>query len=506
VSIAANSRWNLLGFGCTLAAHIVTVPVVIDHAGLTEFGRAGLVLAVWAPLFVGTVLGNSVVRLVSSSEALAQRATIVSTLNNALLLCGAAGAILILLVATLVPWLFSHIIPDADSVSYWRNLFLVAAGAWLLQQYSLVIQSSFAGERQFRTIAFVNVLAASATVGSTLLIVQRLPSGVGYLLGLACGFLVSAVSWLGLAAARHGVAAIRHAVHKDTLSPLVHFGKWQAVTFLAGNFANQIDRYVLGVIAQARVIGQFNAANRLQEAIYALVTKATEVLFPHFGASTTRSREYQLAFFLRANWASITFAAAALVPGIVLAHPLLTLWAGDAVANGGSLMLKLLLLGGLIGCASNVATYYFMGAGLASRVAMISIWYSAITILSSLLLLYTLGPYAAGGGIVFASVIRIWMSIAWARRDFGAELTTNRILASNILPLLAGCAIAAALEWTPVANLSSWRSLIATYMALSGLVGIVCAATLSLSREGRSWLRDLAVALRNPETSIGRGP
>jgi O-antigen/teichoic acid export membrane protein len=504
VSIAANSRWNLLGFGCTLAAHIVTIPLVIDRAGLAEFGRAGLVLAVWAPLFVGTVLGNSVVRLVSSAEPASQKSTIVSALNNALLLCAASGAVLILLVGTLMPWLFNRIISDTVSIAVWRTNFLVAAAAWLLQQYSLVMQSAFAGERLVRTIAFVNVLSGLATVVGTLLIIQRFPSGTGYLLGLACGFLASTLAWLALAVARHGPAAIRHALRQDSFRPLVHFGKWQAVTLLAGNFANQIDRYVLGVIAHARVVGQFNAANRLQEAVYALVTKATEVLFPHFGANSNRSRDYQLAFYLRANWASITFAATALVPGIVLAQPLLLLWAGPEVAQGGARMLKLLLLGGFIGCASNVATYYFMGAGFASRVAMISIWYSLVTIVSSIALLYTLGPYAAGGGIVIASVIRVWISIACARRDFGLELSNARILASHILPLIAGCCIAVASEWTPASGLSSWPAVIAAYLATSALVGATCVLMLGSSSEGRSWLRDLVRALW-PSMKTGNG-
>jgi len=494
VSIAANSRWNLFGFGCTLAAHIITVPLVIGQIGLPAFGHAGLVLAVWVPLFVGTVLSSSVVRLVSSSDAASTPQTILHTLNNALLVCGIACAIIGVLVVLLMPWLFSSFVADSRPTAAWRIDFSIAAVAWVTQQYSLVLQGVMVGERKFRTVALVNFAVAAITVISILALVRVFPDSTGYLAGIALGFCSSVLIWSWVVGVSHGRAALRHVHHRENMRPLAVFGKWQAISLLAGNFANQIDRYVLGLIAPARVIGQFNAAYRMQEAVYALVMKGAEVLFPHFGANASRSRDIQLDFFLRANWVTITFGSIVLVPAIVLAFPLLSLWAGSEVANGGSILLKTLVLGGLIGCASNVATYYFLGVGLAERVTRLSIWYSGVTVASSVALLYAFGPSVAGLGIVIASVVRVWMSLSLARKDFGAELSASKLFAANILPLLVGIGIAAALEFTPIDGLSHWYSVIAAYMAVSALIAVVSAACISLHASGRSWLREVAGA------------
>ena len=108
MSIAANSRWNLLGFGCTLAAHLITVPVVIDRIGLGEFGRAGLVIAIWMPLFIGAVLGMSVVRVVSSAPERGQHSATLRALNNALFICLPLCLVMAVLVIAGAPPLVRH--------------------------------------------------------------------------------------------------------------------------------------------------------------------------------------------------------------------------------------------------------------------------------------------------------------------------------------------------------------------------------------------------------------
>ena len=61
--LVKNSVWNMVALFATICVHFVTVPVVISRIGLPQFGIAGLVLAVWAPLLlIGTVVGQAVTR------------------------------------------------------------------------------------------------------------------------------------------------------------------------------------------------------------------------------------------------------------------------------------------------------------------------------------------------------------------------------------------------------------------------------------------------------------
>lgn len=504
MSIAAHSRWNLLGFVSTLAAHLITVPIAIDRIGLAEFGRAGLVMALLSPLFIGAVLGSAVIRLVSSADPASLNARLCGALNNALLVVLAVGMGVVAIAAGLLPLLLVKISPGDVSLETWRINLSIAAAAWIAQQYALVIQGAFAGEQRFATIAFISVHGSIATVVGVLGFVRLLPTSTGYLLGVAFGLAATATGWIIVAVHRHGLRVLRPALHSETLAPVMHFGKWQAVTSFSSNFANQIDRYVLGVIASPVVIGQFNAANRLQEAAYAMVTKAAEVLFPHFGAHSSASLEHQLAFFVRATWVTVTFAAVALAPGIVLATPLLTLWAGADVATGGGLLLQILLLGGLIGCSTNVTTYYLMGIGDIATVAKLSLWYSGITVLASLALLLSFGPYAAGGGIVIASLLRVGMSVHYVRQIFGRSLNPWRIWWSTVAPLAIGLAIAGTLVWiTPVLP-CSWLTIAVAYVSISAFIALASTMGLIIYPEGRAWLRDIRAGLRPQSSSRGR--
>jgi hypothetical protein len=87
------------------------------------------------------------------------------------------------------------------------------------------------------------------------------------------------------------------------------------------------------------------------------------------------------------------------------------------------------------------------------------------------------------------------MSLSLAKKDFGASLSTGKLFAANILPLLVGIVIATALEFTPISGLAHWYSVIAAYMAIGAMIAVVSAACISLHTLGRSWLRGVLHAL-----------
>lgn len=488
MSLAANSRWNLLAFTFTLAAHFITVPFVISHIGLTEFGHAGLVVAVWAPLvLVGTVLGQAATQQMADRISQGDSEASRKFAQSAIFLCLIACTATAILVATIGRPLLGWLVDQPREAHKWYTEIAVAGIGWAAQQYALVLQGICTAHQNYRTIAKVGAASAVATVAATLSFSTWWPNALGYLAGISVGLILSAGAWW---------IAIRVSLGREVLWPMAHaaetrgllrFGKWQTFTQLAGTLGNQIDRYVLGSLASPTVIGQYNAANRLQEAAYAGIVKVAEVLFPYFGANSRREPAAQAHFYLIAAWVVMTFSSAVLAPMIPLADPLLRLWAGPEVANGGALLLQTLVFGGLVGCGSNVATYYFMGTGQVSLLALISVVYSVLTIILSVVLLRLVGPYAAGVGLAIASVVRVALSLALLKRAFGAILTARDLFISNVLPLIAGTALA----WTmakvaPDFGMHNWLSVIGAYVLLSLAVLLAvtgCTATTSFGRE-----------------------
>jgi O-antigen/teichoic acid export membrane protein len=497
-SLVENSRWNLLAFACGLAANFITIPFVVRWTSLEIFGQAGLVLAVCAPLtLIGTVLGQALVREMSSRQGPGEEEVAGRTLDAALRLCLLASAVAWVLLVVGGSWITSFLTGKEAHSQTLALAFLVAATGWFAQQFSLVLQGTCAARQDFRSIARVAAFSAVASIGATLGITWALPTLEGYLFGVAAGFVLTLGGWLFTL--RHGVRwrKVFGGYRKPELAALLHFGKWQGLAQLAGAFGNQIDRYALGALAPVAIVGQYNVANRLQEAAYIGVVKAGEVLFPRFGSLSASSTQERCRFFQIASWVMGTFSAALLAPLVPLAGTVLTLWVGAEAANGGAQLLGTLVLGGIVGAGSNVFVYYAMGIGRNAPVAFISVLYSVITVVFTVLLIKTIGPLAAGAGLLVASVVRFAAALVITRRNFFPQLPWGELVVSAVLPLAVGLSIALAAQGIGVGHVLGWIHLIALYAALGAAVVVATVAMTALTGSGRKILSQTYLSLRS---------
>jgi len=111
--LVSNSKWNLAAFACGLAAQFLTVPFVIQWIGLSGFGQAGLVLAVWAPLMlVGAVLGQATTREMSARLAAGNPQAASRVIDAAMLMCLGACVFGGVALAAVGPGLLSALVSD----------------------------------------------------------------------------------------------------------------------------------------------------------------------------------------------------------------------------------------------------------------------------------------------------------------------------------------------------------------------------------------------------------
>jgi O-antigen/teichoic acid export membrane protein len=487
-SLLTNSRQNLLAFSATIGAHLVIVPVVISEIGLLAFGRAGLVMAAWAPLTViGTVIGQAATREIAARSAAAPDAGALQL--AALLLCGAAAAAAAAAFCAVGPFLLQAL--DATgSAATWRTDVLVLAPGWAAQQFLLVFQGLAAARQDFRLVARVSIVAAIVALVGTLGWTLWMPSATGYLVGVSTGFVAAAVAAAWMLRSHSGLPGDRAGELGAAVRALLGFGRWQFVAQLAGTLGNQIDRYVLASLAAPDVIGQFNAANRLQEAAYVGVVKAAEVLFPRFGANARASNDERKSLYLISSWAVMAFSGFILGPIVTLAEPLMRLWAGADVAQGGALLLQTLTIGGLIGCGSSVFSYYLMGMGQNGPLAAMSVVYSLLTIVLSIATLRVFGPAAAGVGLALASVARVGIALGWCKVKAFPGATWAQLVPATVLPLGTSSLLAWLLSRAlPVERITEWWQLVLAFVVVSMVIALVVTLVTASSSFGRSVLR-----------------
>jgi O-antigen/teichoic acid export membrane protein len=488
-SLVANSRWNLLAFTFALASNFIILPFVVKWIGLPEFGRAGLVLAVVAPLIlIGTVLSQALVREMSSRLGAGDTEGSLRALDAALGMCVLASGAGWVLLVVVGPQFTNFLLGGLTPAGSLQLAFVIAATGWFMQQVALVLQATSAARQDFRTVAQVAAFSATANVVATLVVTYILPTVEGYLAGVGIGLGLSLGAWFWVL--RKDVNVLRFAGGRrgPESRALLAFGKWQTVAHLAGAVSHQIDRYALGAVASVAVVGQYNVANRLQEAGYIGAIKGGEVLFPRFGSLSHRSIEERGELFQTASWVVGTFGAMLLAPLVPLSGAVLTLWVGAEAAEGGAFFLRTLIIAGVIACGSNVFSYHAMGIGRNAPVAAITLLYSAITVAFTVVLIKAFGPAAAGTGLVVASVVRVTAALVLTHRDFFPQLAWAELMTSTVLPVAAGVLLAVGALRLGVGEVHGLAQVAVLYVALATTVLAASVAGSALTDGGRKIL------------------
>ncbi|OYY65760.1 MAG: hypothetical protein B7Y51_02600 [Burkholderiales bacterium 28-67-8] len=490
--LIANSRWNVASFGVALVTNFLTIPLAIAAIGMDQFGSAGLVLGVLAPLaLIGTVIGQVLVRDLAREQAVADVSLSRRIVWSAVSWCSAGALGVGLLAAACGPWVMNNLSRGQGSGRSWAVPIAAGFAAWLLQQFCFLAQAVLAARQAYRSLAIANaagaLLASLAVIGLS----RVWGNDFGFLAGTALGF------GLLLLLLTAGVATECPALLRPSRwgraesDPILHFVRWQGAAHFAGSVANQVDRYVLGVVAPLAVVGQYNVAMRLQEVVHMGVLKVGEVLYPHFCATSDQPGSTRAHFFLRASWLVNMISAAALAPLIPLATPLITLWVDANAAAYGGQILRTLATAGIVGSGVNVFTFFAMATGQTERLAYINLFHSGLMVTLTIPLIFLIGPVAAGMAYVVGNLIR-WCAANWVTQGhFDDSVSGRSLMRASAMPLVCGLVVGWCLQlaWPPQAI--DWAAMLAWYLA-SGLTVLGAGMALAaLSGEGRGWLRDL---------------
>ncbi|MGR9173341.1 oligosaccharide flippase family protein [Hyphomicrobiales bacterium] len=498
-SLLGNSGWNMAAFVFTLVANLATVPFVVRWIGLHDFGNAGIVIAITAPLtLIGTVLGQATVRETSTRTGRGEYSAAFHVAAIALKTCLIASSIGCMALILIGPWIMRGFAsPEASNSQNFMVPFLITATGIFAQQFSLVLQAISVGRQHFKNIAKASAWSSFATVFFTLGCTWFIPTLNGYLSGFAGSLILSALGWLLVT--RHLLTGDEPAGPKtgDELSALLHFGTWQGLSQLAGILGNQMDRYVLASLAPAAVVGQYNICNRVQEAGYIATIRACEVLFPRFGSMAASSESERFDFFLSSSWVNAAFGAIMLSPIAILSRPLLTLWVGKETAEAAGHLLQVLILGGLIGCGYNVFFYYAASMGKNAIATTVSLAYSAMTVMFSIAFIGYFGPIAAGYGLLAATTVRSGLTLIVLRQRFFPAFSLEQMFASTLGPSAVGSILSIAFYQMEFRWIGNWFLLGLAYTLFFVIVAAAIMFTAMASKTGRIILSRIYRSVRN---------
>lgn len=494
-----NSMWNASAFLLNVGLNLLIVPFVLHQLGAAVFGVAGLVTACIAPaLTFSNALGLSTTRELAQRLAPSQREDARRTFATSLLLAGAGGASIALILSLLGPPIARHVFGlDGQLVSDLPLAFAFGAGGWLCQCISAIFVAVFTARQNYARVASTSIVSVVVSISSMLALVPASPlastflgcQAMGFAAGLVLSFVLSrqlAGEWLALPA-----------LYRKPLAGLMSMGSWQFAAQGGALIAAQADRYLLGMLLAPQFVGFYTVAQRLEEAVYIGVLKIGEILFPFFSTLQNESSERKADLLLRSSWVLNVVAASALGGLIPVAGPLLHLWTGAEVANEAQRVLVILSIAGMLGCTSNAFAFYLLAAGRTQSNALISFVTAAFTICTSAVALPHFGWQAAGWSACIGMVAQSITTTVLLRRSFSHGGMWSQLAHFVWLPLAMGIITALLLRQSILGTLLDkgvhWWNLVGLYGLSAGVIFAVVVAASRVGPHGATCWRDLRV-------------
>jgi O-antigen/teichoic acid export membrane protein len=491
--VAGNSVWNLIAFLVGIGANLITLPFVIGHLGIFQFGICGLFIALATPLsLVGTTLGQSTAQGIARYLSQDDRVAVTEFCATILVLGSLGIAVTGIVLGSVAPLIVRGLYPKYEAgIHSIRLVSITLAFGWAAQQLSLLMQGTHVACQTYRRIATINALGA--IVGALFIfgIVTRQPNVEGYILALALGYGSTTLFWAVSTIATFPWVMVRPRIHRHMTRSIAAFTGWQMFAQLVANLAGQIDRYLLGAWVSAEAVGYYNVSQRLEEVAYIGVLRAGDALFPQFSMNASEALDRQAEIFFRAAWMLNLVAAIVLSPLLPWAPSLLLVWVGPTASEFATPVLRVLTVGGLLGCAGNVFSLYALGIAKTRYIALLSVASALTTTVASIVLLRQFGFAAAGMGVVLGMLANACVMISLIRHHFGRQGSAGRIATSVLLPIAVALVVAGGVAAVGIPIQNSWPRVLLGYAATSLLVMLSIVLVTRLTHEGRKSLADL---------------
>lgn len=496
--LVGNSSWNAVAFLVGVGLNLVILPFVVFRLGVVAFGVAGLVAACIMPaLSFSNALALATARELTQRLSLPERADARRLFGTALLLAGAGGLSIAMVVATAGPPLARNLfnLGGLEASGDLAAAFLLGAGGFLCQCFSAVVFSLFTARQDYARLSTLNVATSIVSTTSMLLLIPLWPRASTYIGCQALGFAVGLLLALKMGRGMLAEWIAGPAFHRASFSALANIGGWQFAAQIGGLLATQADRYMLGAFLPPQFVGFYTIAQRLEEVVYVGVLKIGEILFPFFGTMQKEPTERVVDLLFRSSWVLNLLAACVLGALIPVAGPLLTVWTSAEVAGEAARVLVILSVAGLLGCSSNVFVFFLLAGGKSRSTAMISLATAIVTLLVSAAILPLWGWQAAGWSACAGMVAQLIVTVVLLRRSFDIPDLGRRIAHFVLLPLAAGIATALTLRYLAGSQLFDtaprWWYVGGSYCLAAGIIFAVAAAVSRIGTYGEVCWRDL---------------
>ncbi len=361
MSIARNSRYNLIGAIIPIALALVTVPIYLRLVGDDRYG----VLSI-AWLFLGYFglfdlgLGRATTYQISAlrDAPASERAEVFWSAIVVNVIMGLIGAAVLWSVSY---YFFEHVFKIGPAIrpEITASVPLLAASVPIATMTG-VLTGTLMGQDRFLE---VNMLSVTSTA-----LFQILPLIVAWLIGPnISGLLAAALLARVIAIAAMWMRCYRillkgqkiHFARSRALS-LVGYGGWVTLTSIFGPALVIVDRFAIGAILGSAAVTVYTVPFQLAQRIAILPNALVGAIFPRL---PTADREEQSRLTVRALLVLSTILGPPIMVAIFVLHPFLDIWVGRRIGGDAAAIGRLIVLGFWINAFAVIPYSRLQGTG-----------------------------------------------------------------------------------------------------------------------------------------------
>lgn len=446
VKTIKNSILNIASFLIGLLVNFYLLRYVVSQIGIEAYGISALLLVIVAPLTLANLgFGEATTKYVAEymhrKEHTKAGAFIRTTLFMNLLIGVGGGGLVFFFGGKVVMWAFSSQINHTYDELVTDCMRVVAFG-WLFNQCSAAFMGVPVALQRFRLVALGNLIFVLVSAVSTYILISKGWGLLGYTIATVTGQLGGLLFWIYSARQLLPDVSILPVPDKAAWKKSFHFGGWQTLSQLGGLLAQQAEKYVMGVLLSIASVGVYNVALNIEQKIYAMVHKLSEVLFPMFSALSNETADRKANILIKSTWITTSLAVSLLVSVIPFAHPLINLWMKNTtLADLGEPVLQTICLAGAFGSATTAGYFFLLGVGKTQKITYISILTGVVTVVSAAIILPFWGLKGAGWSALIAAAVQ---SVAITRVMYTAlkdTVSLSSIFTAVFAPILSGAAL-----------------------------------------------------------------
>ena len=422
-SPAANALQELVLFVYPVALTIVLTPVILHYIGPEQYGIFALANVLIG--FVGLLdigMGPAIVRFLSVSLATSDFSQGRAVLGVGLTFYTAVGVIGFV-VALIGGQLLPDILSLSPDLSGTATFAISVAGVGF---FFTVIRSPYASIpgalQRFDTATVVNLISITAGAVGTVAVLSADWGLRGLMIVTALQPLLPLALYVRSTKRLVPELKVRPAYDGPLMRRMVSFSAYSFVSNMAGTVLFQIDKIVLGSLANVSLVTYYVVPGNIAQRLHSGVAQVAGVILPVSADLHAREEHAALqVIYARATRALALVIVSLSVPVFVFARQLLFEWVGESFATASFGVLRVLVITYALLALAVLPYYISLGVGRPRILAVFNVITATINVVLIFILIPSYGLIGAAVAYLASTVTIPFLIFYLERRVLALE-------------------------------------------------------------------------------------